>query len=161
MISRIDYNPSVIWISPKGSTCLSDKLRVNITSPIAKSTSPSLLGMTFFARWVKCPHVLKIEWLEGIITKKRNLEFFVIPYNHNCFLPPISLLGFGVYLKVTHNFTGQYTRPLEVAGTFSEIPVMTGQKSYAFYSEKVCRYKNVHRDHLQGVWKFRSNFFFA
>ena len=37
-ISRIDYNPSVIWISPKNST-----LRTKITSPIAKSTSPGLV----------------------------------------------------------------------------------------------------------------------
>ena len=43
-ISRIDYNPSVIWISPKNST-----LRTKITSPIAKSTSPGLSDMTFFA----------------------------------------------------------------------------------------------------------------
>ena len=51
LISRIDYNPSVIWISPKNSTCPSGKLRTKITSPIAKSTSPGLSDMTFFARW--------------------------------------------------------------------------------------------------------------
>ena len=49
LISRIDYNPSVIWISPKNSTCLSGKLRTKITSPIAKSTSPGLSDMTFLA----------------------------------------------------------------------------------------------------------------
>ena len=43
-ISRIDYNPSVIWISPKNST-----LRTKITSLIAKSTSPGLSDTTFFA----------------------------------------------------------------------------------------------------------------
>ena len=51
LISRIDYNPSVIWISPKNSTCPSGKLRTKITSPIAKSTSPGLSDTTFFARW--------------------------------------------------------------------------------------------------------------
>ena len=50
LISRIDYIPSVIWISPKNSTCPSGKLRTKITSPIAKSTSPWLSDTTFFAR---------------------------------------------------------------------------------------------------------------
>ena len=49
LISRIDYNPSVIWISPKHSTCLSGKLRTEFTSPIAKSTSPRQSDKTFFA----------------------------------------------------------------------------------------------------------------
>ena len=49
LISRIDYNPSVIWISPKNSTCLSGKLRTKITSSMAKSSSPRLLDTTFFA----------------------------------------------------------------------------------------------------------------
>ena len=52
LISRIDYNPSVIWTSRKNSTCPLCKLRTKITSPIAKSTSPGLLDMTFFARWL-------------------------------------------------------------------------------------------------------------
>ena len=51
LISRIDYYPSVIWIAQKNSTCPLGKLRTKITSPIAKSTSPGLLDMTFFARW--------------------------------------------------------------------------------------------------------------
>ena len=42
-MSRIDNYPSVIWISPKHSTCPSGKLRTTITSPKAKSTSPGLL----------------------------------------------------------------------------------------------------------------------
>ena len=50
LISSIDYNPCVIWIPPKNSTC-QGKLRTKITSPMAKSTSPGLLDMTFFARW--------------------------------------------------------------------------------------------------------------
>ena len=50
--SRIDYSPSVIWIFPKHSTCPLGKLRTKITNPIAKSTSPGLSDMTFFARWV-------------------------------------------------------------------------------------------------------------
>ena len=52
LISRIDYHPTVIWISQKHSTCPSGKLRTKITSPIAKSTSPGLSDTTFFAR---CP----------------------------------------------------------------------------------------------------------
>ena len=52
LISRIDYNPSIIWISPKNSTCPSGKLRPKITSPIAKSTSHGLSDTTFFARWI-------------------------------------------------------------------------------------------------------------
>ena len=51
LISRIDYNPSVIWIFPKNSTCLSGKLRTKITSSIAKSTSPGLSDTTFLAGW--------------------------------------------------------------------------------------------------------------
>ena len=51
LISRIDYNPSVIWISPQNSTFPSCKLKTKITSPIAKSTSPRLLETTFFARY--------------------------------------------------------------------------------------------------------------
>ena len=54
LISRIDYNPSVIWFSPKHSTCPSGKLRTKITSPIAKSTSPALSDTTFFARCLPC-----------------------------------------------------------------------------------------------------------
>ena len=52
LITRIDYNPSVIWISPKNSTCLSGKLRTKITSLIEKSTSPGLSDTTFFAHWI-------------------------------------------------------------------------------------------------------------
>ena len=55
LIGRIDNNPSVIWISPKHSTCPSGKLRTKNTSPIAKSTSPGLSDSTFFARWYKDP----------------------------------------------------------------------------------------------------------
>ena len=51
LISRIDYNPSVIWISLKNSACPSGKLRTKITSPRAKSTSPGLSDTTFFAHW--------------------------------------------------------------------------------------------------------------
>ena len=47
-ISGINYNPSVIWISQKNSTCPSGKLRTKITSPITKSTR--LSDTTFFAR---------------------------------------------------------------------------------------------------------------
>ena len=46
----IAYNPSVIWIFQKNSTCRSGKLRTKITSLIAKSNSPELSDMTFFAR---------------------------------------------------------------------------------------------------------------
>ena len=53
LISRIDYNPSVIGICPKNSTCVSSKLRTKITSPIAKSTSPGLSDTTFFSCWFK------------------------------------------------------------------------------------------------------------
>ena len=53
LISRIDYNSSVIGICSKNSTCLSNKLRTKITSPIAKSTSPGLSDTTFFACWVE------------------------------------------------------------------------------------------------------------
>ena len=50
LISRIDYNPSAIWISPpKNSTYPLGKLRTKITSPITKFTSPGLLDTTFFA----------------------------------------------------------------------------------------------------------------
>ena len=51
LISRIDYNPCVIWISQTNSTCPSGKLRAKVTSSIAKSTSPGLLDTTFFACW--------------------------------------------------------------------------------------------------------------
>ena len=55
LISRIDKNPSVIWISPKNSTCPSGKLRTKIAGPIAKSTSPGLLGtISLHAALVKC-----------------------------------------------------------------------------------------------------------
>ena len=50
LISRIDYNPSVIWISPKKSTCLSrKKKRKTLLNLIAKSSSPRLSDVTFFA----------------------------------------------------------------------------------------------------------------
>ena len=51
LISRTDYNPPVIWISPKNSTCPLGKLRTKITSPMAKSTSPGLSNTTFFSHW--------------------------------------------------------------------------------------------------------------
>ena len=54
LISRIDYNPSIIWISPQNSNGLSGKLRTKITSPIAKSTTPGLSDMTFLARCQSC-----------------------------------------------------------------------------------------------------------
>ena len=65
LISRIDYNPSVIWISQKNSTCPLGKLRTKITSPMAKSTSLTLSDMTFFARWdcrvVSCKTLLWVK----------------------------------------------------------------------------------------------------
>ena len=44
-------NFSVIWIPPKNFICPSGKLRIGITSPVAKSTSPRLSDTTFFACW--------------------------------------------------------------------------------------------------------------
>ena len=44
-------NFSVIWIPKKNFICPSGKLRIGITSPVAKSTSPGLSDTTFFACW--------------------------------------------------------------------------------------------------------------
>ena len=61
LISRIDYSPSVIWISQKkNSSCLSGKLRTKFTSPIAKSPSPGLSDMTFFSR---CSENQQYTWI--------------------------------------------------------------------------------------------------
>ena len=55
LIGRIDNNPSVIWISPKNSTCPSGKLRTKIAGPIEKSTSPGLSDtISLHAALVKC-----------------------------------------------------------------------------------------------------------
>ena len=51
LISRIDYNPSVIWINLKNSTFLSGKLGTKTTTPIAKSVNPGLSDTAFFARF--------------------------------------------------------------------------------------------------------------
>ena len=48
LLSRIDDNPTVIWIFPPKNTC--PVKNQNHLSPIAKSTSPRLLDVTFFAR---------------------------------------------------------------------------------------------------------------
>ena len=78
LIGRIDYNPSVIWISPKSSTCLSGKLhcfvRTKITSPIAKSTSPGLLDTTFFARWTGYSFISYFDWRQLLQTYKKLLS---------------------------------------------------------------------------------------
>ena len=66
LISRIDYNPSVIWISSKNSTCPLGKLRTKITSPIAKSSSPGLSDMTFFTQTLT--YEVPIEHSVQIIT---------------------------------------------------------------------------------------------
>ena len=51
-ISRIDYNPSLSWISPKNCTFPSGKLGTEFTkyTPIAKSTSPGLSNTSFHER---------------------------------------------------------------------------------------------------------------
>ena len=50
VISNIDYSSSVISISQKTSLAL--LARTEFTSLIAKSTSPRLTDVTFFAHWV-------------------------------------------------------------------------------------------------------------
>ena len=78
LINRIDYHPSVIWISPKNCTCPSGKLRTKITSPIAKSTSPGLSDTTFFARCKKLATVLEI--FRSVISYVLKLTYE--PYQH-------------------------------------------------------------------------------
>ena len=51
LLMCIGYSSSVIWIPPKNFICPLCKLRTEITSPIAKSTSPGLSDTTFFAHW--------------------------------------------------------------------------------------------------------------
>lgn len=51
---------------------------------------------------------------------------------------------FGSFRKFLENCW----KSLEVAGAFSKIMVMTGQKSHAFDCKKVGRYRNVRRNHL-------------
>ena len=74
LISTIDNNPSVIWISPTNSTCPSGKLRTRITGPIAKSTSPGLSDATLFARWTKSDRRSKLTWSKCVLC---------IPYIHS------------------------------------------------------------------------------
>ena len=50
---------------------------------------------------------------------------------------------FGNFWKFAENCW----KSLEVAGAFSEITVMTGQKSHAFDCKKVGRYRNVCSNH--------------
>ena len=98
LISRIDYNPSVIWISQKNGTCPSGKLRTKITSPIAKSTGSGLLDMTFFAHWEKFKTL-----------RQRNL--YINPHflnawtNHTSVLRHLALVMTDVSLNPWLNFT--------------------------------------------------------
>ena len=88
LIGQIDNNPSVIWISPKNSTCPSGKLRTKNTSPIAKSTSPRLSDTTFFAHWachlerIKKEHLythvsLILRKLVHLIRHQNNADYIV------------------------------------------------------------------------------------
>ena len=78
----IDYNPSVIWISSKNSTCPSGKLLTKITSLIAKSTSHGLSDMTFFAWWswwtgYRCCNIWSPflhTWLSKALKEKKKLK---------------------------------------------------------------------------------------
>ena len=54
LISRVDRNRSVIWISQKNSTYPLGKLRSKITSPITKSTTPGLFGHDFLYTLDQC-----------------------------------------------------------------------------------------------------------
>ena len=52
-LMSIGYSSSVIQIPSKNFVCSSCKLRIEITSPVAKSTSPRLSDTTFFACWIE------------------------------------------------------------------------------------------------------------
>ena len=62
LISRIDYNTSVIWISQKKFTCSSGKLKTEFTGPKPKSTSPRLSNTTFFACWICHNPQRPVQW---------------------------------------------------------------------------------------------------
>ena len=69
---------TVIWISPKNSTCLSVKLSTQITSLIAKSTSPGKPDTNFFARcW------LLIRFDQGKSNLENKETGWSIPYNNH------------------------------------------------------------------------------
>ena len=59
LISQFFWNLN----SSKNFTCLSGKLRTEFTSPIAKSTSPGLSDMTFFARCTDLTGLLYLQRL--------------------------------------------------------------------------------------------------
>ena len=66
------HSSSVIWIPQKNITCPSGKLKTELTSPIAKSTSPGLSDTTFFARCVisycrRISNLVKTSWLWRMI----------------------------------------------------------------------------------------------
>ena len=75
LISRIDYNPSVIWISPKTALARGANyiVRTKITSLIAKSTSPGLLDTTFFARWTGYSFISYFDWRQLLQIYKKLL----------------------------------------------------------------------------------------
>jgi len=50
-LKQLSYSTFLILILRKIFACPSGKLSTEFTSPIAKSTSPGLSDMTFFARW--------------------------------------------------------------------------------------------------------------
>ena len=52
-LMSIGYSSSVIQIPSKNFVCPSCKLRIEITSPVAKSTSPRLSDTTFLACWIE------------------------------------------------------------------------------------------------------------
>ena len=75
--------------------------------------------------------------------KRRRKESLILrlPQHQKCHV----LYSFGSFQRSLEHpqtlFFGSVWKSSEVAGIFSEIPIMTGQKSHAFDSEKVGSYE--------------------
>ena len=137
LISRIDYNPSVISISPNNSTCPSGNLRRKITSPIAKST--------FFARWCywglsACLSlrynvlVLLMVEIQGILL----LQYTTYQWQWARRFPPAPLSGLVGDLNpfcrpVIHTLC-TFSIFLTRFGVYSECPRNKGHKLWQWYS---------------------------
>ena len=74
------------------------------------------------------------------------MYYFFAPYN-NCKSFQMSTIRLNrkcsKVVGISSDIFGNVRKSSEVARTFSEIPVMTGQESHALESEKVGRYINI------------------
>ena len=99
---RIDFTVLQLFEFLKDITCLSGKLKTEFTSPIAKSPSPGLSDMTFFACCITLPTWCSLKCVISV----HNVEGNLVDYNPVKMKNPSTSLYISVVWVLCSSWTG-------------------------------------------------------